>query len=96
MKRRASDGRPNHANPGGGEAERLRRHNEEMKLALAEDLTLAEARSRLSMQRFREWEAQRAVRQRCGTADVAPQQSDVLQNDSPSAPERPQFWWDRI
>jgi hypothetical protein len=74
------------------EAERLRRHNEEMQLALAENLTLAEARRRLVEkrigaskwardQRLAQIERQNLERwQRCGTADHG---------------ERTPFWWER-
>jgi hypothetical protein len=38
------------------EAERLRQHNEEMKLALASNITVLAARRQLAMRRWREFQ----------------------------------------
>lgn len=49
------------------EAVRLARHNAEMKLALAENITVIEARRRISIRTWREFEERVARRKRCGT-----------------------------
>ena len=67
------------------EAERLRRHNDEMRLALAENLPLAEARRRLNFLRGR----------------AARQALDLVMNGGPrlscrsAAAEQPapRYWW---
>lgn len=86
----------------------MRRHNEEMKLALAESLPLAEARWRLFQARIREIDGARETRlaaiddenrrrrneRLCGT--VAPVESGEKQRESRSdaTPDRrPRFWW---
>lgn len=70
---------------GRSEAERMARHNAELKLALAENLSLPEARERLARQRWQAADRARAERLgRCGTA-TAP--------CSPS--ERQPYWWER-
>ncbi|MEO6359991.1 MAG: hypothetical protein ABIO43_05380 [Sphingomicrobium sp.] len=84
-------GAATHANRTAREAERMRRHNEEMKLALAEDLPLSEARRRLAFQHYREWEQRKALRERCGTADVAAVAETIAQ--SPPPQESPRYWW---
>jgi hypothetical protein len=76
------------------QAERFRRHNQEMKLALAENIPLAEASWRLFKERLGAAERARAERleqiarenserrreRLCGTVDQG---------------TRPQFWWER-
>jgi len=80
------------------EARRLRNHREEMEIALAENLPLAEARRRLSQRRqqqlelaienFHERERRARLADRgagrCGTATAACQPSD----DAPR-----HYWW---
>jgi hypothetical protein len=76
------------------EAERLRRHNEEMKLALIENIPLAEARMRLFRERIgatdrarderiagiEQEKRERRNERLCGTVDEA---------------SRAPFWWER-
>lgn len=79
------------------EADRLRQHNEEMKLALAENVTVLEARRRLATRRMREFEAAIERRQRCGTADHQPSaETDytIPLTYSGGSARRP-FWWER-
>lgn len=79
------------------EAERMRRHNEEMRLALAENVTLLEARQLLAVRRWRKFEATFERRRRCGTADVASPAAAVEEGapPPPDAPREPRFWWER-
>lgn len=77
------------------EAERLRRHNEELKLALAENITVLEARRLLAARRWREFDEKMDRNRRCGTTDSGQGQ---LQSDYvASPPARPaqdaSFWW---
>jgi hypothetical protein len=78
------------------EAERLRQHNEEMKLALAENVTVLEARRRLSVRRWREFEKAMDRRRRCGTSpdvDRGQLQSDYVASAAPPEAQAPRFWW---
>lgn len=75
-----------------GEAERLARHNAEMRLALAENLSLAEARTRLARERY-----QRLTR--CGTdAREATPDAERKIHSPPDAVARPaaQYWWQKL
>lgn len=94
---RGSCGRPTHANRGRlTEAERMRRHNEEMKLALAENITVLEARRRLAARRWREFEEAIGRRQRCGTAAVENPPAPLPAADIvPPTPQEPKYWWQR-
>jgi hypothetical protein len=78
------------------EAERLRQHNEEMKLALAENLTVLEARRRLAFRRWKEFEAGLDRRRRCGTS-AAPNAGQAQPSLEPPhalvEASAPRFWW---
>jgi hypothetical protein len=73
------------------EADRLRQLNEEMKLAMAENCTVLEARRRLALRRWRAFEERLDRRRRCGTAAVDPITPERLRAPSPEA--QPTFWW---
>lgn len=77
--------------PNIGEAERMARHNAEMKLALAENLSLAEARSRLARERYLQ-------RTRCGThaRELPPTDKGPLPQSAAGEREDPQFWWQKL
>jgi hypothetical protein len=84
------------------EAERLRRANAEMKLALAENCTVLEARRRIAIRRREAFEAELARRDRCGRAatpmpvDQALATSSATQAALADLPARePRFWWER-
>lgn len=67
-------------------AERRARHIVEMRLALAENLSLEEARTRLAKQRWAEADSLRQQRNaRCGTEDQG----------EPEGPQRPEYWWEK-
>jgi hypothetical protein len=80
------------------EAERLRQHNEEMKLALAENVPVLEARRRLAARSRRAFEASIERRQRCGTTDA---REPSVETDYAiplaygGAPARQPYWWER-
>lgn len=94
MKRRAGkfSGSPTRANQGEREAERLRRHNEEFRYALAHNVTLIEARRRLAQLRFAELEERvhpplKPPIARCGTE--IPQA-----HQCPPSGTRQHYWWE--
>lgn len=80
------------------EAERLRRHNEEMKLALAENCTVLEARRRLALRRWNEFNARMQRRRRCGTGAAAEPSAGTdytIALTNGGGPLRQPFWWER-
>jgi hypothetical protein len=78
------------------EAERLRQHNEEMKLALASNITVLAARRQLAMRRWREFQEEIERRQRCGTqADRSEGQPQSHYMAPRPAPARQPYWWER-
>lgn len=84
------------------EADRLRRANEEMRLALAENITVLEARRRIAVRRRQAFEAELARRQRCGThaaeqpVERAIATASATQAGLADLPARePRFWWER-
>lgn len=78
------------------EAARLRQHNEEMKLALAENVTVLEARRLLAARRWREFEAAMERRQRCGTSATEKLPAHHVGSPvPPPAQHREPYWWER-
>lgn len=74
------------------EAERLHRHNQEMKLALDEGLSLAEARWRLFQERMNAADRMRDQRFAAIDQENCARRDGRLGLDSPA---RPPFWWER-
>jgi len=80
------------------EAERLARHNDEMRFALANNCTVLEARIRLNRQRWQELQERQEARfervRRCGTSD-RPVDSGPAQ-PTPADEPAPQYWWQKL
>lgn len=76
------------------EAERLRRHNEAMRLALAENLPLAEANYRLFQQRIGATDAARDRRLAAIEEDKSDRRRERLCGTVDEG-SRPDFWWNR-
>ncbi len=80
------------------EAERLARHNAEMKFALANGCTVLEARTRMARQRWQEFQDEQEARfervRRCGTSERPSTPREFAGEPAPQA--QPQFWWQKL
>lgn len=79
------------------EAERLRRHNEEMRFAMEHNLSLADARYQLFQERMRRMDAARDERVAARVDERRGRRNERLCGTSAgeAGSEGPHYWWDR-